>query len=782
MSDRSRFWLARVTLLLLVAAGAATLARLDLSRRISSDVLDLIPAGEREPELAVVRTLAGERSARVALFALAVPEGAARRAEAATVFAETLRKSPALSEVVPMADAAPRDKLGRQVFAQRFDLLLPGWLVERRREYAAAATAEPWPDWLAARVGTRLEEFLPRPEALALQDVLPADPLLLLADLIDAMPAPPAAADGPGAPVLIWTRTRGSPLSEAGQQPVFAAVDAALQAARAVEPGAQLQWTAVSRFAALSRQRIQQELSGLNLLSLAAVFAIGVIGLRRLYDSLHLVPVILGGLLGAWAVTLAAFDRVHVLVFVVGSLLAGVAVDYGFYLCLQPPAFAEEPYGSRVRRLLKPLLASALTTILGFSLLLWSDLPLIRQLGVFVSAGLLCSLATALLWFAQVPQPFVATRALIRARSPQTPASRRVALALLGGAAVVAVFGPWRLHWHDDIRDLEIPAPQLRAEAAVVRAQFGDEPTRATYLTHGVDVRSARERLAEFQRWHAQQLPDKPLASLGFVVPRGADYDALPAALAGLEGFPAAVLRELTKRGFAAAAFQPFVRDWAAWRARPRPTYDAVAGQLVAALSGPLAMSVSLSPGRCMFLSSAAPAPVLEPPAALATVSARQLENLNRLFLRYRASALQLSLLGLAALGLSVLALYGVREGWRIFAVPAGSCLFAFGVLGWSGHTLNLFHLLGAFLGVCLSHNYAIFSAENARRKEESPPSVRLSALTTAASFGVLALSHIPVVAALGETVALIVLAALAFVELLPLTRRGRGAHPLPSA
>ena len=43
--------------------------------------------------------------------------------------------------------------------------------------------------------------------------------------------------------------------------------------------------------------------------------------------------------------------------------------------------------------------------------------------------------------------------------------------------------------------------------------------------------------------------------------------------------------------------------------------------------------------------------------------------------------------------------------------------------------------------------------------------SVRLSAMTTAASFGVLALSGIPVVRALGSTVALMVIGALLMIE-----------------
>ncbi|MGC4075208.1 MAG: hypothetical protein QM760_22440 [Nibricoccus sp.] len=115
--------------------------------------------------------------------------------------------------------------------------------------------------------------------------------------------------------------------------------------------------------------------------------------------------------------------------------------------------------------------------------------------------------------------------------------------------------------------------------------------------------------------------------------------------------------------------------------------------------------------------------------------------------------------------------IYGIKRGVRIFMIPAGSCFFALGLLGLCGQTLNIFHLLAAFLGVCLSHNYAIFSAENVNRHEPPPPSIRLSALCTAISFGVLAFSKIPVVSALGITVSLIVITALLMVELEPLSR-----------
>jgi predicted exporter len=778
---------ARLLLATGVLLGLAWLAHLDFAQKISTDVLDLIPSDERSPELALIRGMASDEQARVALLALRLPAQAGqneaahaqRLAQAAQAMIATLRQLPAFAEAVPLGDPAARDALGRQVFLQRFDLLLPGWLAERAAAHEATAPGAPWPEWLAERTAADLEAYLARPEALAFQELMPADPLLLIPGLVERVPGIADVGTAGGADrALIWARTRASPFREEGQAPVFAAVAQAEAAARVVAPEAELQWTSVGRFAAESRRRIETEMSGLNLLSLVAVLGVAAICVRRVYKALHLSVVILCSLLGAWVATTALFDRVHVLVFVVGSLLGGVAVDYGFYLYLQPPLRPGEPYREKVGRLLKPLLASALTTVLGFSMLLFSELPLVRQLGVFVSAGLLCALAGALLWFAQIDEPFLATRAFARARfAGGQPAVRRGALALLGLGALVALTGPWRLHWRDDIRELEIPAPELQANDRALRTLFGDSPDRTVYLTRGDTPAAARAALGRFLAWHASAFPGRSAASLGLVLPTAADWQALPDRSAALDGFEPALRTALGRHGFDAESFAPFFAAWREWRARPRwPDYDAVVRELAGALHGPPSLLLSFTPGACWLATIVDHPPGAEPPAATATVSASQLETLNGLFSRYRASTLGLSALGLGLVGLSVFVLYGWRRGIPIFALPSGSCLFAFGVLGLAGQTLNLFHLLGAFLGVCLSHNYAIFSAENAARGEIPPPSIRLSALSTAASFGVLALSKIPVVAALGATVALIVLTALAAVELAPLARAGPGS------
>src|SRR5690606_1928600 len=182
-------------------------------------------------------------------------------------------------------------------------------------------------------------------------------------------------------------------------------------------------------------------------------------------------------------------------------------------------------------------------------------------------------------------------------------------------------------------------------------------------------------------------------------------------------------------------------------------------------LPGPLRDTVGIGEEATWLTVAALGIPSAVPPDELQVLPLNRLESLNHVFRRYRHQAHRLRLAGLGLLGILVLPLYGPAKGVRVFAMPAGATAVAFGVLGWLGEPLNLFHLLGAFLGVCLSHDYAIFGEAHRAPGAPAPASVRLSALTTAASFGVLAFSRINAVSALGLTVTLIVLPALVIVE-----------------
>jgi predicted exporter len=782
MDRASRKISARLALLAFAALGVAWLARLDYAKKISTDVLDLIPPNEQAPEADLVRGLATDLQARVMLFALRDPGApSAPPAAAAALFAGELRRSPEFAAALTLEGSSGEMAMGRAIFERRNELLLPTWLGERRREFERTGRPEAgFSSWLAERAAADLEAFLARPEAVSLQKLVERDPLLLTPRLIERARLIAAPGSGAGGQALVWGQIARSPFAPGGQGPVFAAIARAQARMHAAYPAVELRWTGVNRFAAASRTRIQSEIRTLNALSLLAVFGVGCVFVRRAWKMLHLVPVVLLSLLGAWTVSTMVFQRLHILVFVIGALLCGVAIDYGFYIYMQPALQPGESYGHKLRRLLKPLLASCLTTVIGFSLLLFSDLPFIREVGLFVSSGLLCALGAAMLYFAQLDQPFLEARQFGRlpfGGSRGVPSRRSVwPVAALVLAASLAAIGPWRLRWRDDVRELSIPAPELEANESALRAEFGDTPGRTMYLTYGPTVAEARRHLDDFLAYEAKS-GGADAASLGLLFPTEGDWRAMPALLGSLGGFAGDFRAALDRHGFVPGAFASFFAEWNSLsQSPPQGNYAALYDDVGRALTGPLALLYDAHASTCWFLTVVDRPSGPSPPAGLFTIGVNQLQSLDNLFTRYRWSALRLSLSGLSLVIASVFVIYPFRRGIRIALIPAGSCFLVFGIFGLLGQTLNLFHLLGAFLGVCLAHNYAIFSSETARSGSPPPVSIRLSALSAATSFSVLALSSIPVVHALGLTVALIVMTALAAVELEPFLRGRRRA------
>src|SRR5476651_440059 len=83
--------------------GGTWLAGLDYRRKISTDVLDLIPADERAPELTLVRELASQAEARTMFFVLTGADGQPAPGGAAVRFAAALAREPAFDQTLVMA-------------------------------------------------------------------------------------------------------------------------------------------------------------------------------------------------------------------------------------------------------------------------------------------------------------------------------------------------------------------------------------------------------------------------------------------------------------------------------------------------------------------------------------------------------------------------------------------------------------------------------------------------------------------------------------------------------
>jgi predicted exporter len=149
-------------------------------------------------------------------------------------------------------------------------------------------------------------------------------------------------------------------------------------------------------------------------------------------------------------------------------------------------------------------------------------------------------------------------------------------------------------------------------------------------------------------------------------------------------------------------------------------------------------------------------------------------EESDRMVKTYRSQALLLWGLGVLAILLVLFAgLRSLRGVVRVAAPVAASVIMVCAILLAQGKSLSLFHLVALLLVVGLGIGYGLFfNSPHTDRDERrrTALSVLLCSATTISVFGVLALSRIPVLSAIGVTVGL----GSAFCLILAAAFRGR--------
>jgi predicted exporter len=154
--------------------------------------------------------------------------------------------------------------------------------------------------------------------------------------------------------------------------------------------------------------------------------------------------------------------------------------------------------------------------------------------------------------------------------------------------------------------------------------------------------------------------------------------------------------------------------------------------------------------------------------------------EVDRLYTSYLSEVVRLSLAGFA--GIVLLLLLFLRSPLRVLRVVAPLVLAVLTVtagLVLMGRQLNLLHLIGMLLIVAVGSNYALFFDRGSRDSQDGSVPLTLASLVianaaTVLGFGVLGFSSVPILAALGSTVAPGALLALLFSALLASDFRGR--------
>ncbi len=798
-------WLAAMLL------GAALIGR----ARFTADLSAFLPAHPNAQQQVLIEQLQSGIAARTLLLGI---EGgdATERAAASRALARALRASGLFEQVQngdrsgnAASDADDWQAIGDWVVTHRYQLS-PAVTPERYTAVGLRDAIDETLSLLGTPAGNALKPLLARDPTGETQRIAES---LIAPSMPRSEQGVWVARTAPRALLLATTRAAGADLD--AQSAAIALARSAFGALSApatpASPQLRLLASGPGVFAAQSRAQIECEVRLLAIVGsvvMGSLLLLAFASLRAL--AVAMLPVASGIVAGIVAVSLT-FGTVHGITLGFGSTLIGEAVDYAIYFLIQargaPASAPLGPVGDGppvVRGWLRwrdenwpTVRLGLLTSVCGFAALAFSGFPGLAQLGVFSVAGL-TGAALATRYVLPVLMPDGASgRGVLR-----TPLGRlaaggvrvlprlRVPFLVLAALAVASLGlqgGPlWRANL-GSLSPVPLAAQQLDA---LLRADLGASDAGTLVVANGRDMQAAL-RAAEAAGQRLDALVEQGLLA-GYetpvrLLPSVAAQQRRLASLPEREALLARLAEATAGGPLAPGRLAPFVDEVQAARTVAPieraaldglPIAPAVDALLFARRAGGYSalMPLRLTPasgGLGSDAASGAPRSDAAPGVLDAARVRTALQGLSpthdiqvvdigpelaSLYRGYLHEAFVQVALGALAV-VALLALY-LRSARRLVAVCqplAIAVLLTLAGLSLAGVALGILHIVGLLLVVAVGSNYTLFFDQLRRQgqvDEDTLASLLLANLTTVISFGLIALSEIPALSAIGRVVA----------------------------
>jgi predicted exporter len=770
-----------------------------------TDLSAFLPAKPTPAQQLLVDQLRDGPASRLILIAIEQGDAAARvQVSAAT--ANRLRRDPQFSGV---NDGEPVTAQRNRDFLFQHRYLLSDQVTAAR--FSASG--------LHAALLDTIDD-LASPAGLLLKSLLPNDPtgeMLHILDQLERTPAP-TTVDGhwvspDGARALLVAQTAAGGSDTDAQDRAIEAIRAAFAAAVRESPSAhaqelRLKLSGPGVFAVGARAKIERAAVRLSIASSILVVTLLFAVYRSLPAlALGLAPVASGAVIGIAAVALG-FGAVHGITLGFGITLIGESVDYSiyFFVSSQSPLRNGTAAPSWQRTWWPTVRLGMLTSVCGFASLLPSGFPGLAQLGLYSISGLI---AAALV-----------TRHVLPALLPRgfhihdvTPLGRRVSRLLrtlrrlsgwglaafgagLAGLALTVLIRHQDTLWNRDLAALSPVSAEDQNYDARLRSDLGAADTRDLVIVSGPTLETALG-LAERAGGALQDLVDAKVIggfdSAANYLPSFAAQEARRGSLPDAPQLRDNVRQAAAGSGLRSEQLQPFLNDVEAARRAPPVTAQDLQGTSLRAGFDALILRQKDHWNALLPLHALGDAQPIDTARVTAALQRAQLEEARVLDLKqesdalyagYLHEAIHLSLAGIIAI--IVLLSIALRSPLRVARVLAPLLLAVLSVaaaLACAGVQLTILHLVGMLLIVAVGSNYALFFDRQARLHEAGSEPLTLASLvianaSTVIGFGLLSFSQVPVLVALGTTVAPGAFLALLFAAM---GARPDSTHPGPA-
>ncbi len=533
----------------------------------------------------------------------------------------------------------------------------------------------------------------------------------------------------------------------------------------AATPGVRFANSGVPFHSFESTRETQREIAMISVASLVATILLLVLVYRSPTPLLATVLAIAIGAAEAFAATLLAFGEVHVLTLAFGTSLIGVSVDYALHFFTERASLGPTVNGLAVRsRVIRGVWLGLATTLVSYAVLFIAPFPLLRQMALFSTVGLVSVFSAVAFIFPRTPAPRKADATLpLRLPSFVLSMAGRFACAplrvkLLIAFAFVAVASPGflRVRVDNDVRGLYTMSAAMRESEAIAARVLRHGSSGWYYIVSG---ESAEGVLRAEESLSARLAEEVSAGRLGTFL---GTTRFLPSferqrKLTGL------ISRELMPRasdqlaalGFGPAELARLEADFARSAANP------LTPEIL--LSEPFARSISTFwigeiDGR--WYSAVMPLRATDKEAfrrladpSSGTYFVDKTGDISATL--GRISTVSLALLAVSYLVILALLtpIYGIARAIRISLAPVSAALLTVSALGLLGEPLNLFSVMGIVMTMGIGIDYAIFLSEGTTHPPVTMLAVCLSMLTTVLSFGFLSFSSLAPVHTFGVTV-----------------------------
>tara|TARA_R110002124_G_scaffold61789_2_gene169066 strand:- start:11245 stop:13455 length:2211 start_codon:yes stop_codon:yes gene_type:complete len=524
--------------------------------------------------------------------------------------------------------------------------------------------------------------------------------------------------------------------------------------ATAAQQGLALYAAGAPLYSAYGVYSAEEEISTIGVVSLMLLVTLQLALLRSLTAIGLTLLSVAAGVVGGIVVTVLITRQLHILTVVFGTTIIGIAVDYGYHYLAHSllPGWRR---GDALSRVFTSLSLGALSSGVAFLALTLMPFPGVRQIGLFMASGLLCSFLTVCLLFpllyrgppqgSQLPRIFAGSGIPVR--------SIGVPLMIL----LLTIPGWMQLTARDEVREFYGHPPQLSTDQAEIAKRLSATADSRYMLVRGSSpeaVLLAEERLRNAAA----------NTGLGETLELSAISGVVPSIEAQRHNF--ALIRQLVESGALSQhldalgierAYRDEVLDGIPDAFKPlqltalsENLLPSGQGRFIGCQESECASWVRIAaPGRTdslVRLAQDTPAVELVDPIA----------NINSLLVDYRQSIVIVmmggSLLIFVILGL----LYGWRRAIRVMSLPVVTCLLTIAAIGYLHGSYTIINLLALMLIIGVSMDYSIFRGFTAPQDQPAVTlAITLSALTSVVAFGMLAFSRTPLISSFGETIAL---------------------------